>query len=607
MLSPDRFKKYDDWMKVGWCLYNISNDLFPLWYKYSLTGEIHTKEYFKDIWSKMTYRENGLNMSCLYYWAKIDNPIEYDKIIQSQKRKKLDILLLKKEDCFIAEALYIKYADNFVCVCPNGKVWYTFVNNRWEETLKGLRLRKLISGDFANEYYKKTALFSKKAVELDTHRVMGEDDSEIDSKKEKYANLNAIVIGISKKLCTNRIKNTIMNEAIEFFYDENFIAKLNSNPMLLGFNNGIYDLEKHIFRKGLPEDFVSMTVGYDFEEHSVENPDEIMEELIDFLRHVFPDPKNNYEHLEYVMKFLGSCLMGKNPEELFHLFTGVGSNGKSKLMELMKLVFGDYYATIQTTLLTKERPSSNNASPDIMGLVSKRVIVCSEPEKRSPLNCGFMKLLSGNDTFKGRNLYEPKEIEFKLTFKMIMLCNDLPEIDSNDNGTWRRVRAIDFPSEFKDDPVPNPMKPYQFKIDKFLSDKLVRWKERCMCLLIHYFKKFMKEGLSKTERIEEATREYKKNTDIYTEYFTERMEIQSKPLSSKEMPIISDMYNDFKIWYNNTYSGNKPPAQKHFKSGIEKASNMKWYKSNGRSGLPYLKFKEIVYNTTDAEDCMIKL
>ena len=36
------------------------------------------------------------------------------------------------------------------------------------------------------------------------------------------------------------------------------------------------------------------------------------------------------------MLFLASCLQGHNAEEKFRIWTGVGSNGKSKLIELFE-------------------------------------------------------------------------------------------------------------------------------------------------------------------------------------------------------------------------------------------------------------------------------
>ena len=52
-----------------------------------------------------------------------------------------------------------------------------------------------------------------------------------------------------------------MKECKEFFYDKTFIEKLNDQKNLIGFENGVYDLNTSTFRGGLPSDYVSLTTG----------------------------------------------------------------------------------------------------------------------------------------------------------------------------------------------------------------------------------------------------------------------------------------------------------------------------------------------------------
>jgi hypothetical protein len=50
-----------------------------------------------------------------------------------------------------------------------------------------------------------------------------------------------------------------MKECREYFYDNKFCEKLDDQNHLLGFENGIYDLNKSIFRGGLPSDYISLS------------------------------------------------------------------------------------------------------------------------------------------------------------------------------------------------------------------------------------------------------------------------------------------------------------------------------------------------------------
>lgn len=43
-----------------------------------------------------------------------------------------------------------------------------------------------------------------------------------------------------------------MKECQEVFYDKSFREKLDTNPTLFPFNNGVYDLNLNLFRPGRP-------------------------------------------------------------------------------------------------------------------------------------------------------------------------------------------------------------------------------------------------------------------------------------------------------------------------------------------------------------------
>ena len=59
-------------------------------------------------------------------------------------------------------------------------------------------------------------------------------------------------------------------------------------------------------------------------------------------------------------------------------------------------------------------------------------------------------------------------------FKMACCTNTLFDIQSNDEGTWRRIRVVDFESRFIDNPSSDP-KDNEFKKDKDLKKKFVDW------------------------------------------------------------------------------------------------------------------------------------
>ena len=83
-------------------------------------------------------------------------------------------------------------------------------------------------------------------------------------------------------------KNNVMKESMEVFYDETFNQKLDSNPYVIGFKNGVYDLKANEFRDGKQEDYISMEMGVDYDKDMTSSDASVIE-VYDFLEKVFPD------------------------------------------------------------------------------------------------------------------------------------------------------------------------------------------------------------------------------------------------------------------------------------------------------------------------------
>ena len=102
----------------------------------------------------------------------------------------------------------------------------------------------------------------------------------------------------------------------------------------------------------------------------------------------------------------------------------------------------------------------------------------------------------------------------KETLERLAQINTLFDIKSKDDGTWRRIRVCDFHSKFTENPYedfPKENYPYQFKIDKKLTEKFNEWAPIFASMLIDLA--FKTEGRVKVVRVE--FREHGKNSAIY--------------------------------------------------------------------------------------------
>lgn len=415
----------------------------------------------------------------------------------------------------ICNVFYYLYKDKINCVKNDKNIsWYHFIDHKW--VINNEIVRNIITNEFRKQY-----------MEL-------KDNKGIENYKKN------VMINIANLGSTRFIENMHI-ELASMYYNDNkdFYKNLDSDNNLICFKNGVYDLNKFEFRNGRPEDYLTLCVGYNYSpEYSNHKVD-----LDNFLESIQP----NAEERIYLLTFLGLCLSTTTPEEVFSIFTGSSRNGKGALQDLLICTFGDYYEAIESTLLTTKKLSSGGPSAELSILKSKRIAIASEPQGDLKINSGFMKLLTGGDPIPYRNLYERTMQKFKPQFKMILLCNDIPEMDKNDEGVWNRCRCISFPTKF----VINPTKSNERKIDKDLKrDKIPKWNQDFMLILIEYYKKYKKDGLISTNNINKMTLEYKMDSDIYLTYMAHFFEKSDSHISMNEI------YKHFIEWKQSCNNNN---------------------------------------------------
>jgi len=255
--------------------------------------------------------------------------------------------------------------------------------------------------------------------------------------------------------------------------------------------------------------------------------------------------------------------------ELFTILTGCGRNGKSKLVELLKATFGDYFGAVQSQLFTRSRPDANSPDPGLLSLMKKKIVIASEPEKNSKLNSGFIKFITGRDSTTLRNCHSNDMIDFTANFITLLICNDIPDCDDIDNAFSKRLRRINFNTEF----VNEPKKENQKKIDVNINKNFDLWKLDFMLLLIEHYRNYTKTNeLKLTENILKWTNQYKEDTDLYLQFLNANTEDTN---DEKDKIHCSDLYSVFKNWFKFNNPNSKIPSSKEFLLNIRKYKNVK--------------------------------
>lgn len=392
--------------------------------------------------------------------------------------KKLNILLLNglnNTASDIAEIVYYLYPNT---IYSNGKdkEWYEFRGHKWSK--KG-GIRKYVK--VVKEYYSKILLKYQ--------------DTEDKGLIKKISNVR---INLGNTFVINNIITELAN-----LYKENipdFEDKLDKNKYLLGFNNGVYDLLAHEFRDGIYTDYITMSVGYDYDPSPI-----YVDELYKIINQILP----NIKVRDYLLTIFSLCLSAETVQKIFFL-EGTGSNGKSLLQKLLSKTLNDYMGTMNTSYIVSKRQEANDCSPQLFKTINTRCLIFSEPNKNDILNEGVIKELTGNDTLTVRTLHK-EPIKYETTFKIFVLTNYLPQIDGTDDAIWRRVVNIKFLSRFVDNP--NKNNPNEYQINYALYDKLEDYKTSFIHILLSYWKKYKDNG-SKIEEPTEVLEETKKYKEV---------------------------------------------------------------------------------------------
>ena len=573
-LSVERAENFNTWMEVGWCLHNLHNKddkLLNVWIDFSKKAPQYSDGCdleCREKWDEM--HDEGLGIGSLKMWAKDDNKIEYYNILKEDIATHIFNACSggKGSSYDIAKILQIMYKDYHVCISIKDHTWfyYNVEFNRWQRDDKGIMLKRKISTELWEQFLD--------LQREESYKSQQESDMQNNIHETNRANIGKVMF----RLKETSFKSNLMTECAELFYDKEkiFLDKLDSNDNLIGFQNGVYDLKREEYRKGRPEDYISKSTNIDYIEY---NPDsDEIQEINKFYKQLFVVENVR----EYVLIRSASFLSGSTKDETFDIYSGGGGNGKSKHMELMESIFGDYAVKLPIQLLIGKRAASNAATPELARTKGARLCTMQEPDNHAEINVGLMKEMTGGDKIQARALYgEP--FEFKPQFKMVLCCNDKPKLPNRDEGTWRRVRNTEFISKFTRDVHQDAA--LDFKIDVELSERFETWSEHFMALLLEYHKKYKTNGLRLPDEIMEYTNEYRAESDKFRDFFVERIEYDPNVNCRLSIGAIFEAYRQ---WHKGKDADDKKMANR---KQLTTYLDDKYGKKGARKGYRGLKLK----------------
>lgn len=275
----------------------------------------------------------------------------------------------------------------------------------------------------------------------------------------------------------------------------------------------------------------------------------------------------NQEVQEYLQDLYGYILLGKNRphEECFAAWIGLGSNGKSVALGILKALMG----AENCSYLSMDEFNSRN----IEDLNGKLVNLGSEVEGRSRAQTSVLKKLTSGEEIRAQPKYR-QHYSFISSAVPVFAINTLPPIDDASNGIWRRMQLLTW-----DVIIPKA------ECDLLLLKKLQAELSGILNWAIIGAERVLKRGLKVPDLIRDAVEVHRKEANTVAMFYEELIVVDTNAYVAKD-----DLYKAYVIYCVKT--GTKALTQIRFAKELKRA--MPWLsESKSRSGYTNLHGRTI--------------
>tara|TARA_R110000782_G_scaffold18587_1_gene50996 strand:+ start:1611 stop:4298 length:2688 start_codon:yes stop_codon:yes gene_type:complete len=558
---PSRIDSSETWFKLGWGIANVfgkSNEVCDIFInlndsvpsRSSNTEKQKAREWFIE---KCEIRkDNTINIGSLIKFAKDDNRELYDTLFPKTFDPLIEFFEKDYSTGRMAEYFSKEYKDHFICV---DSMVYHYNGVYWKKDSNRLLLHKFID-DIVYNKISKWLEDSLKSVEIEIKSLPE------DSPKLKILEFNKKKLHKNIKTIETQIRNHSGRKQLieDIIIHINKICELDKNPYLFAFENKVFDLKTNTFVKSNPEDYLTLSCGYDYIEDS--DIDLKKKTLFDILATIFPDKSV----MDFYLESLSTGLFGQQVEHLF-IATGEGGNGKSLINSIMMTTVGTYGYKLPSSALLSE--IKQGANPQLSNLHKKRYVVVQEPDANKRINSSTMKEITGDRTLNVRDIYTSNCMT-ELMLSLFLEANTLPLLTEINDAIIRRIRTIPFISSFVDKNTFDEMSDTTNVFVGNSSYKSVEFqtshRQAFFLILADYFKSYMKNGNAISPMpsacIESGKKYYMLSDDLY-QWFSDSYEV-----CPKSFVYINEVFDNFK--YSSAFNNmTKNDKRKNTKSNFE--------------------------------------
>jgi P4 family phage/plasmid primase-like protien len=215
-----------------------------------------------------------------------------------------------------------------------------------------------------------------------------------------------------------------------------------------------------------------------------------------------------------LITWLGYSITGRTTAQKWCVAVGGGRNGKTTLVEVMRILLGNYAGMLPTQLLLESR--FDRPTFQLEALRGARFIAAEEPNGRRKLDREFIKQFTGGGTILVEAKHQ-KPYQMKITGKLLLATNHKPGIENGEFAFWRRCLMIPFDYRVPDDKIVDGLEESLVKED---GPNIMAW-------LVEGAKEFYKSGLIITDDMAKEIADYQLENDDLGRYLEECVRLDS--------------------------------------------------------------------------------
>ena len=310
-------------------------------------------------------------------------------------------------------------------------------------------------------------------------------------------------------------------------FDKDIEEQLDLDPNLLAVGNGVIDLKVGLLQPGRPRQRLATAIPTKYKAAPAPMIDAFFSDIFN----------GDQDVISYMQRLLGYGITGHTSAQVWAIWTGSGSNGKSLLQDILKQLLGPFAVMMPSELLFDTGKTTAGAStPHLQTLIKKRIGFKDESkaDKANILNEELIKTVTGSSTITTRPLYRDF-IEFKPTHLPILLCNKKPRLNILDAAMMRRIVVVPFPNKYtsrdaKQDPYDASNPTHRLRDDHLLERLCSKdGQEQLLTWLVHGAKEWYEKGLGPMpEQISKAFDAYREENDTLATFIAESCTVDPK-------------------------------------------------------------------------------